>query len=107
MNRKHMAFAVLLLAGAAASAGAQNNSPDVQKAAEEKVVNLCSTCHGPRGISTSPEFPILAAQRKGYLEAQIDAFRKKTRAEKDAHDFMWGIAGNLDESIIDAIAAYY
>lgn len=107
MNRKHMAFAVLLLAGAAASAGAQNNASDVQKAAEEKAVNLCSTCHGPRGISTSPEFPILAAQRKGYLEAQIDAFRKRTRAEKDAHDFMWGIAGNLDESIIGAIAAYY
>jgi cytochrome c553 len=79
----------------------------VQKAAEEKAVNLCSTCHGPRGISTSPEFPILAAQRKGYLEAQIDAFRKRTRAEKDAHDFMWGIAGNLDESIVGAIAAYY
>ena len=80
---------------------------DIQKAAEEKAVNLCSTCHGPRGISTSPEFPILAAQRKGYLEAQIDAFRKRTRAEKDAHDFMWGIAGNLDEAIIGSIAAYY
>ena len=107
MNRKQMTFAVLLLAAVAASAGAQNYAPDVQKAAEEKAVNLCSTCHGPRGISTSPEFPILAAQRKGYLEAQIDAFRKRTRAEKDAHDFMWGIAGNLDESIIGAIAAYY
>jgi len=107
MNRKHLAFASMLFAGAVASAGAQNNPADVQKAAEEKAVNLCSTCHGPRGISTSPEFPILAAQRKGYLEAQIDAFRKRTRAEKDAHDFMWGIAGNLDEAIIGGIADYY
>jgi cytochrome c553 len=107
MNRKHLAFASMLFAGAVASAGAQNNPADVQKAAEEKAVNLCSTCHGPRGVSTSPEFPILAAQRKGYLEAQIDAFRKRTRAEKDAHDFMWGIAGNLDEAIIGSIAAYY
>lgn len=106
MNRKHLAFAAMLLSVAATSAGAQN-APDVQKAAEEKAVNLCSTCHGPRGISTSPEFPILAAQRKGYLEAQIDAFRKRTRAEKDAHDFMWGIAGNLDEAIIGGIADYY
>lgn len=81
--------------------------PAARKAGEEKAVNLCSTCHGPRGISTSPEFPILAAQRQGYLENQIDAFRKKTRAEKDAHDFMWGIAGNLDESVIAGIAAYY
>jgi cytochrome c553 len=107
MNRKHLAFASTLFAGAVASAGAQNNPADVQKAAQEKAVNLCSTCHGPRGVSTSPEFPILAAQRKGYLEAQIDAFRKRTRAEKDAHDFMWGIAGNLDEAIIGGIADYY
>ena len=107
MNRRHLAFASMLFAGAVASAGAQNNPADVQKAAEEKAVNLCSTCHGPRGVSTSPEFPILAAQRKGYLEAQIDAFRKRTRAEKDAHDFMWGIAGNLDEAIIGSIAGYY
>jgi cytochrome c553 len=107
MNHKHLAFASMLFAGAVATAGAQTNPADVQKAAEEKAVNLCSTCHGPRGVSTSPEFPILAAQRKGYLEAQIDAFRKRTRAEKDAHDFMWGIAGNLDEAIIGSIADYY
>jgi cytochrome c553 len=107
MNHKHLAFASMLFAGAVATAGAQINPADVQKAAEEKAVNLCSTCHGPRGVSTSPEFPILAAQRKGYLEAQIDAFRKRTRAEKDAHDFMWGIAGNLDEAIIGSIADYY
>lgn len=107
MNSKHVAFVALLVASAITPVGAQTTAAEIQKAAEEKAVNLCSTCHGPRGISTSPEFPILAAQRKGYLEAQIDAFRKKTRAEKDAHDFMWGIAGNLDEAIIGGIAAYY
>src|SRR6266568_5246693 len=96
-----------LLMSATTLLSAQPIPPDIQKAAEEKAVNLCSTCHGPRGISTSPEFPILAAQRKGYLEAQIDAFRKKARAEKDAHDFMWGIAGNLDDAIIGGIAMYY
>lgn len=107
MNRQHTAFAAILLAGAVTAASAQNNAADIPKAAEEKAVNLCSTCHGPRGISTSPEFPNLAAQRKGYLEAQIEAFRQKTRAEKDAHDFMWGIAGNLDPTIIAGLAAYY
>src|SRR6266700_1194707 len=96
-----------LLACATTLLSAQTIPPDIQKAAEEKAVNLCSTCHGPRGISTSPEFPILAAQRTAYLAAQIDAFRKQTRAEKDAHDFMWGIAGRLDEKIINGIAAYY
>jgi cytochrome c553 len=95
------------LAGATTLLSAQPIPQDIQKAAEEQAVNLCSTCHGPRGISTSPEFPILAAQRAGYLAGQIDAFRKQTRAEKDAHDFMWGIASRLDEKIIAGIAAYY
>jgi cytochrome c553 len=105
---KYISTAIfLLLAGAMALSSAQTIPPDIQKAAEEKAVNLCSTCHGPRGISTSAEFPILAAQRAGYLAAQIDAFRSQTRAEKDAHDFMWGIAGRLDEKIITGIAAYY
>jgi cytochrome c553 len=110
MNRIWPAIVSVLLLCLALSSSAQTTtevSPAARKAGEEKAVNLCSTCHGPRGISTSPEFPILAAQRRGYLESQIDAFRKKTRAEKDAHDFMWGIAGNLDESIIAGIATYY
>jgi cytochrome c553 len=110
MNRIAAIALALIATGIAGTAGAQTSadvSPEARKAGEEKAVNLCSTCHGPRGISTSPEFPILAAQRPGYLVNQINNFRAQTRAEKDAHDFMWGIAGNLDESIIGGIAAYY
>jgi len=98
------------LASAVASAQVATTPADINydKAGEERAVNLCSTCHGPRGISTSPEFPILAAQRAGYLEAQIEAFRSKTREEKAAHDFMYGIAGNLnDPRVIAGIARYY
>ena len=102
-----LAILVFALFATATVVRAQGSAADIQKAAEEKAVNLCSTCHGPRGISTSTEFPILAAQRKGYLESQIEAFRSRTRAEKDAHDFMWGIAGNLDSAIIGGIANYY
>jgi len=110
MNRVSLLIVCALSLCQALPTAAQSStdiSSAARKAGEEKAVNLCSTCHGPRGVSTSPEFPILAAQRRGYLESQIDAFRKKTRAEKDAHDFMWGIAGNLDESVIAGIAAYY
>jgi len=93
---------------ASAQVGTPPADINYDKAGEERAVNLCSTCHGPRGISTSPEFPILAAQRPGYLEAQIEAFRSKTREEKAAHDFMWGIAGNLNEPrVIAGIAHYY
>ena len=111
MNRICLTMVCMLLSSLAVGAWAQSPataiSPDIRKAAEEKAVNLCSTCHGPQGVSTSPEFPILAGQRPGYLENQIEAFRSKTRSEKDAHDFMWGIAGNLDDKIIGGIAAYY
>jgi cytochrome c553 len=110
---KHIGLAVVVaaLAGAMLPVRAQVSSAKAdaatQKAGEEKAVNLCSTCHGPRGISTSPEFPILAAQRHGYLESQLEAFRAHTRSEKIAHDFMWGIAGGLDDAMIGAVAGYY
>ena len=100
-----------LLGGAISVAAAQvgTTPADVErmKAGEERAVNLCSTCHGPRGISTSPEFPILAAQREGYLVSQLEAFRAKIREEKIAHDFMWGIAYNLDDAMIKSVALYY
>ena len=104
-----MAAMVCLIAGASAVAAQGTPAPDAEslKAGADKAINLCSTCHGPRGISTSPEFPILAGQQHDYLVAQLQAFRAKTRSEQIAHDFMWGIAGGLDDRMIDAVAAYY
>ena len=55
----------LVLGGAATILSALDEPPNTQQAAEKTAVNLCSSCHGPRGISTSPEFPILAAQPVG------------------------------------------
>lgn len=104
MRHKLAVVVAVVLAWSAAPAGAQGAGPGK---AEETAVNLCSTCHGPRGISVSPEFPILAAQQEPYLAAQIDAFRKRTRSEKDAHDFMWGIASQLPEDVIQGLARYY
>jgi len=97
----------VVLGGTATIANARDLPPNAQKAAEEKAVNLCSSCHGPRGISTSPEFPILAAQREDYTIKQLEAFANRIRADKDAHDFMWGIAGQLDAVTIGGIARYY
>ena len=108
MNRQSAAIVAAVLWGAAATAHAQVPTSDASRTpGEERAINLCSTCHGPRGISTSPEFPILAAQREPYLVAQLEAFQAKTRQEKAAHDIMWGIAGNLDAPLIKSIAQYY
>ncbi len=109
MNHSNAAILAALLWSAAAIAAAQAPAPSdaTRTPGEERAINLCSTCHGPRGISTSPEFPILAAQRERYLVAQLEAFQAKTRKEKAAHDIMWGIAGNLDSPLIKSIAQYY
>jgi len=104
MKRVIAIIATIAVGCLATSAQAQG---DTAAKAEATAVNLCSTCHGPRGISVSPEFPILAAQQESYLAAQIEAFRSRTRSEKDAHDFMWGIASRLPADVIQGLAHYY
>jgi cytochrome c553 len=68
---------------------------------------VCSACHGPEGLSDFPLYPNLAGQQARYLEAQLKAFRAKTRAGEAAHDYMWGIAATLNDSIIVALADFY
>ena len=70
-------------------------------------VQVCSSCHGSEGRSISPTFPRLAGQQKDYLVAQLQAFRDKTRADPHAQTYMWGMAAQLSDQNIDAIATYY
>src|SRR5512142_182914 len=87
MTNLSKTVAALGIAVLATMAGAQSPAAggSERTPGEERAVNLCSTCHGPRGVSTSPEFPILAAQREAYLIAQMKAFRDRSRADKDAY----------------------
>ena len=64
---------------------------------------LCSSCHGPEGRSEYPLYPSLAAQNRGYLDAQLKAFRSRTRADQEAHDYMWGISAMLNDNIITVL----
>ena len=66
----------------------------------------CSTCHGLRGISVAPTFPNLAGQQAPYLEAQLKAFRDRSRADPHAQAFMWGMAAQLTDDMIKGIADY-
>jgi len=76
-------------------------------AVRDLVTRLCSTCHGARGVSISPMFPHLAGQQPQYLEAQLRAFRDRSRADSLAQAFMWGMASRLTDERIIEIAAYY
>lgn len=80
---------------------------DAQKAALQKTIETCSACHGLSGRSVSPTFPILAAQTAPYVELQLHAFKDQTRADPDAQAYMWGMASQLDDASISALAAYF
>jgi cytochrome c553 len=81
------------------------------QAAEDSAMNLirreCSACHGARGVSVAPTFPNLAGQQAVYLEAQLKAFRDRSRADPHAQAFMWGMAAQLTDSTITEIAKFF
>lgn len=103
---------IAIMLGLVLSVGAiptRADEPDeAAKAAAARVaVGTCAICHGERGIAISPKFPILAAQRGEYLDAQLKAFRAQTRGDPDALAYMWGMAGPLDDGMIAGLAYYY
>jgi cytochrome c553 len=103
----------LLLAGAmmlvvvGTAARAEEIDAAVRTRAETLAVTVCGTCHAPQGNSTQPKFPRLAGQNANYLAAQLKAFRSQTRGDPDAIGYMWGMAAQLDDDTIAALAAYY
>jgi cytochrome c553 len=80
---------------------------DAQKAALQKTVETCGTCHGVTGRSVSPTFPNLAAQTAPYIEAQLHAFKDQSRADPDAQAYMWGMASQLSDAMISALGTYF
>ncbi len=110
MTRSHTrclsAYALPLLCLFATHASAQ--SPAASDDAARKLASqVCSSCHGPGGNSTSPTFPKLAAQQQAYLIAQIQAFKSGTRGEQEAHDYMLGMTTLIDNDTAAALARYF
>jgi len=92
---------------AAAAPTAASADPLTQSRAERLAIGVCGTCHGPRGNSQQPKYPRLAGQNANYIAAQLRAFRSQSRGDPDAIGYMWGMAANLDDGVIDALASYY
>jgi cytochrome c553 len=80
---------------------------EAQKAAIQKTVETCGTCHGVNGRSVSPTFPNLAGQQAPYLELQLKSFKDQSRADPDAQAYMWGMASQLSDATISALAGYF
>jgi cytochrome c553 len=63
----------------------------------------CQACHGPEGISPSPDFPNLAGQYADYIETAL----KHYKAGKRKNPIMAEQVKNLSEKDIRDLAAYY
>jgi len=84
------ASATVLAASGDAEAGAKKSAP-------------CQACHGPKGISVSPEFPNLAGQQPDYLVAALRHYKNGKRK----NPIMQGQVANLTERDILDLAAYF
>jgi cytochrome c553 len=92
-----------LLALACMAPSLQAQDGDAAKVA----VQVCASCHGPRGDSVSPGFPKIGGQRAEYLEGQLKAFRDRTRADPMAQAYMWGMTSQLGDDMIKKLSAFY
>ncbi len=90
---------LLALACVSFSAVAASGDPE----AGFKKSTPCQACHGPKGISVSPEFPNLAGQNQDYLEAALHHYKNGKRK----NPIMQGQAANLTERDIEDITAYF
>ncbi len=104
-SRSRAALLVLLscsLTLATAACRSRDKEPDLAD-----VKHLCSSCHGVNGLSTSPNFPHLAGQQPDYIIHELTSFRDHTRADRDAHTYMWGMALRLSDQTIALLAVDY
>ncbi len=87
----------LLLAGASAPPA------DAEEQIVAEKLALCATCHTETGNSVVPQHPKLASLGREYLENQLNDFKRGVRK----NDVMAGIAAQLTNTEIEALAAHY
>lgn len=99
MNRGVKLFLLAALACAPIASSAASGDPE----AGFKKSTPCQACHGPKGISVSPEFPNLAGQNEDYIVASLHHYKDGKRK----NPIMVGQAANLTERDIRDLAAYF
>ncbi len=63
----------------------------------------CGRCHGPKGNSTDPRFPVLAGQDEGYLAKAMELYHGGERV----NPLMFAMSFLMTQSDIDKLAGYY
>jgi cytochrome c553 len=82
-------------------------APEAGSAAEVEVgrrkAEVCASCHGADGNSTSPAIPSLAGQPPLYTYYQLLMFKQRQREDPQMSPF----AADLSEADMQDLAAYY
>ena len=73
------------------------------EAGRAKAAQVCAACHGANGVSVSDTIPHLAAQRTGYLQAQLKALKDGTRK----NPIMNAMAAQLSDTDIVNLATFF
>lgn len=73
------------------------------EAGRAKAAEVCAACHGASGVSVDDAIPNLAAQRAGYLEAQLKSFKEGTRK----NPLMNAMAAQLGAEDMANLAAFF
>ena len=70
-------------------------------------VSACIGCHSPSGSGNNPAgYPALGGQYAGYIEKQLLAYRRGERDSGPNALIMRGVAANLSDKEIKAVANY-
>ena len=72
-----------------------------------KRIAACASCHSPNGIGNGPaRFPLLAGQWEEYTVTQLRAFQRGERKNDGDSQMMRGVAKDLTEIEMEAVASY-
>jgi cytochrome c553 len=70
-------------------------------------VAACTGCHSPSGKGNNPAgYPALGGQYADYIEKQLLAYRRGERVSGENAKIMQGVAANLSDKEIKAVANY-
>jgi cytochrome c553 len=72
-------------------------------AAIREKLDICAECHGEKGASSNPDFPILAGQHLYYLYVQLKDFKSGFRK----NEIMSPFAGKLEKEDMLSLAKYF
>ncbi len=100
LSDQDMADVAAYLAGANVLAESKSDVPAEKR---PKASEVCLACHGTNGVGITPDYPTIAGQHRDYIVRALTDYKRGGR--KNA--VMAGMAANLTQEDIDALATYY